>query len=76
MCGTGLDLLGQRVDIAEAALKRATREYGADARCPIGPVGNLNACLDGIAADQADAGAVLKIDNRPIVCALIYVRQY
>ena len=64
------------MDIPEAAFKRATGEYGADARRPMGPVGNLDAGLNGIAADKADPGAILEIDNRPIVRALLYVRQY
>src|SRR3954471_1552897 len=53
-----LDLLRERVHVAEAALERAAREDRVDARPPGGEVCRLGRSLDRISAGEPHAGPV------------------
>lgn len=74
MRGPRLDLLGEGVDVLEAAIEWAVGENRAEAGCAMRPIGGFDASLDGFAANEANLGAVLKIDNFPIISALVNIR--
>src|SRR5471030_513352 len=54
-----LDLLRQRMDVAEASLERRAEEDCRSAGRLVGAVGDLESALDRMAAGQPYAGAVL-----------------
>src|ERR1700680_386688 len=68
-----LDLLRERVHVAEAALERAAREDRVDARSLVGEVCHLGRALDRIGAGEPHAGPIGYLDPPPraaLGCAL------
>src|SRR5260370_39166944 len=61
-----LDLLRERVHVAEAALERAAREDRVDARSLVGEVCHLGRALDRIGAGEPHAGPIGYLDRRPV----------
>ena len=67
MGGAGLDLLRERVHVAEAALERAAREDRVDAGCLVGEVRHLGRALDRVGAGEPHAGPIGYLDRRHLV---------
>src|SRR5581483_8575668 len=63
MCAARLDLLGERVHVAEAPLERAAREDGVDAGFLVGEVGDIGRGMDRIGAGKPHAGALGEADR-------------
>ena len=59
-----LDLLRERVHVAEAALERAARKDRVDARSFVGEVCHLGRRLDRVGAGEPHAGPVGDLDRR------------
>src|SRR6202011_2996180 len=62
MGAASLDLLRERVHVAEAALERAAREDRVDARCLVGEVRHLGRALDRVGAGEPHAGPIGHLD--------------
>src|ERR1700686_3472892 len=62
-----LDLLGQRVHVAEAALERAAREDRVDARCLVSEVCYLGRALDRFGPGEPHPGPIGYLDRRHVV---------
>jgi len=67
MGDAGLDLLRERVHVAEAALERAARENRIDAGCLVGEVDHLGRALDRVGAGEPHAGPIGHFDRRHTV---------
>src|SRR5258708_13534141 len=67
MSAACLDLVRERVHIAEAALERAAREDRVDARSLVGEVYHLGRPLDRVGAGEPHAGPIGYLDRRRIV---------
>ena len=62
-----LDLLAERVDVAEAAVEGAGREDRVDPGGLVDPVGDLDRLVDRRRGGEAEAGALPHVYGRPIV---------
>src|SRR6516165_3993007 len=62
-----LDLLRERVHVAEAPLERAAREDRVDARCLVGEVCHFGRALDGVRTGEPHTRTIGDLDRRHVI---------